>query len=124
MSIFNLFKNDPNVELFKAGTVIFKENEPGYVMYIIQEGKVDISLNGKLLETVAESEPLGEMAMLDPGASRSVTAIANQDCKLVPIDQKRFTFLVQENPYFSIEIMKVLARRLKLMDLKVEQNLT
>lgn len=122
MSVFNLFKNDPNFETFKAGTIIFQENKPGHIMYIIQEGKVDILLNDQLIETVGENEPLGEMAMLEPGAPRSATAIANTDCKLVPIDQKRFTFLVQQNPYFSIEVMKVLARRLSLMDQKIEKD--
>jgi len=122
MNTFSLFKNDPNFELFKAGSIIFQEDKPGHIMYIIQEGKVNILLKDQLIETVGEGEPLGEMAMLEPGAFRSATAIAHTDCKLVAIDQKRFTFLVQQNPFFSIEIMKVLARRLQLMDQKIEKN--
>lgn len=123
MSTFRLFENDPNFEFFPAGTVIFQENKPGHIMYIIQEGEVNILLKDQIVETAKVGEPLGEMAMLEPGEPRSASAIAQTDCKLVPIDQKRFTFLVQQNPYFSIEIMKVLARRLRSMDLKIEKDL-
>ena len=122
MSVFNLFKNDPNYDFFSAGTLIFQENKPGYIMYVIQQGQVNILLKDQLVETVGEGEPLGEMAMLEPGEPRSASAIAKTDCRLVPIDQKRFTFLVQQNPYFSIQVMKVLARRLRVMDLKAEEN--
>jgi CRP/FNR family cyclic AMP-dependent transcriptional regulator len=31
----------------------------------------------------------------------------------VPIDQKRFTFLVQQTPYFSIQVMRIMAERLR-----------
>jgi CRP-like cAMP-binding protein len=44
---------------------------------------------------------------------RSALAIARIDCRLVPIDEKRFTFLVQQTPYFSIQVMRVIAERLR-----------
>jgi CRP-like cAMP-binding protein len=38
----------------------------------------------------------------------------------VPIDQKRFQFLVQQTPYFAIEVMRVLVERLRRADRLVE----
>ncbi len=46
--------------------------------------------------------------------------VARTDCKLVPIDQKRFQFLVQQTPYFAIEVMRVLVERLRRADRLVE----
>ena len=84
-------------------------------MYIVKEGEVDILVHGKTVETVGPGEILGEMALIDQNP-RSATAVARTDCQLVPIDEKRFTFLVQQTPYFSIEVMRIMARRLRQMD--------
>jgi CRP/FNR family transcriptional regulator, cyclic AMP receptor protein len=31
----------------------------------------------------------------------------------MPLDQKRFEYLVQQTPYFAIEVMRVMAGRLR-----------
>jgi CRP/FNR family transcriptional regulator, cyclic AMP receptor protein len=118
MKYFNLFKNDPNFETFPAGTIIFKEGEPGDIMFVIQEGDVEILIKEKVLEIASPGEMIGEMALID-SSSRSATTIAKSDCKLVPISQKRFMFLVQQNPFFALEVMRVLADRLRRINAKV-----
>ncbi|MDX1593132.1 MAG: EAL domain-containing protein [Gammaproteobacteria bacterium] len=62
-----------------AGSVLFREGEPGEAAYIIEQGRVEVSLrrNGHDV-VVAELGPgdlLGEMALLDAG-TRSATATA------------------------------------------------
>jgi len=54
----------------------------------------------------------GEMALIDSSA-RSATAVARTDCELIPVDDKRFMFLVQQTPFFAIHVMRVLADRLR-----------
>ena len=44
---------------------------------------------------------------------RSAQVIATTDCELVRIDRKRFQFLVQQTPSFALQIMAVLAHRLR-----------
>jgi len=84
-------------------------------MYILKEGEVDILVHDKIVETIGPGEILGEMALIDQNP-RSATAVARTNCQLVSIDEKRFTFLVQQTPYFAIEVMRVMARRLRQMD--------
>ncbi len=55
------------------------------------------------------------MALIDH-APRTATAIAMSDCKLVPIPEKRFLFMVQQTPHFALQIMKVMAERLRKMN--------
>jgi CRP-like cAMP-binding protein len=57
----------------------------------------------------------GEMALIDSNP-RAATAVASTACKLVPVSQKRFLFMVQQTPHFSLQIMKVIAERLRKMD--------
>ncbi|NJN76160.1 MAG: cyclic nucleotide-binding domain-containing protein [Synechococcaceae cyanobacterium RL_1_2] len=124
MGSFNLFKHATDYQTFKAGTLILQEQERyGEEMYIVKQGEVDIFLGQHLIETIGEEEPLGEMAMIEPQGIRSATAIAKTDCQLVPINQKRFMFLVQENPYFALELMKVLVRRLRKVDEIIKQTM-
>jgi len=58
---------------------------------------------------------VGEMAMIDENV-RSATVIAKTDCKLLPIDRKRFSFLTQQTPNFAMYVMSVIANRLRKTD--------
>jgi CRP-like cAMP-binding protein len=114
----NMFQHEQRYELFSAEQVIFREGEPGELMYVVQEGEVDILLRDHLLETVGPGGILGEMALIDATA-RSATAIARTDCKLVPINQARFKVHVHHTPYFALQVMRVMADRLRQMNTHV-----
>ncbi len=103
------------MERFSTGTKIFQEGELGSKMYVILKGDVELSVRGKVIASVRRGGILGEMALIDNGP-RSATACATSDCELVAIDEERFLALVREKPSFSIEVMKVLVGRLRLMD--------
>lgn len=112
METLTLFRHATDFESFPAGKVIFKAGEPGDVMYVVKEGEVDIMIGDKVIATEGPGAIFGEMALID-AKPRSATAIAKSDCQLVPIDKKRFTFLVQQHPYFSLHVMKLMADRLR-----------
>jgi len=106
-----LFRNAETTS-FSAGQVIFREGDPGTFMYVISEGEVDILVNSKLVETAGSGSIIGEMSLIDH-APRSATTLAKTDCKLVPVDQRRFQFLVQETPFFALQVMQMMAQRLR-----------
>lgn len=112
MPIPNIFESDVSPRVCAAGEVIFRAGDPGDVMYIIRDGQAEIRADGAVLETVGANGVLGEMALID-GAPRSADAVAVTDCTLIPIDQARFTFMVAETPFFSIEIMRIMSARLR-----------
>ena len=111
----SLFRNATDCESFSAGQVIFQEGQPGDVMYAVSEGEVNILIRDKVIDTVGPGGILGEMALID-AKPRSATARARTDGKLVPISEKRFTFLVQQTPHFALQVMRVMADRLRHMD--------
>jgi CRP/FNR family transcriptional regulator, cyclic AMP receptor protein len=108
----HLFQNSKDYESYPAGKTIFKEGDSGDYMYVVQEGEVEIRRNDKVYETVGAGGILGEMALIDK-SSRSATAIAKTDCKVVPVDEKKFTVLVQQTPYFALQVMQVMAFRIR-----------
>ncbi len=100
---------------FTAGQVIFSAGDPGDVMYVVKDGEVDVVVHGNVVETIGPGGILGEMALID-GSPRSASAVAKTNCQLVPIDETRFKYLVQQTPYFAIEVMRAMARRLRHMN--------
>lgn len=111
----NLFRHAERFESFDAGARIFAAGDPGDLMYAVKQGEVELVVEGATVETVGPGGVFGEMALIEHDV-RSATAIAGIACELVPIDERRFTFLVQQNPYFAMHVFRVLARRLRRMN--------
>jgi len=112
MAFYNLFRNEANYETYQDGDWVFTEGQPGDVMYVVKQGRVDIVFEDNVIETVNAGDILGEMALIGNNI-RSANAVARGECQLVPIDEKRFNFLVQQTPGFAINVMKIMADRLR-----------
>lgn len=112
METFELFKHNKNYQAFEQGQAIFSHGEVGDAMYVVIEGKVDISVNGKVVETVEQGGIFGEMALVDR-KPRSATALAGSACKVVPIKIDQFNFMIQNTPYFANRLMRVISQRLR-----------
>jgi CRP-like cAMP-binding protein len=100
------------VRTYKAGDVIFSQGDAAEELFVIQSGHVEIRLGTRLLDALPERSIFGEMALID-GAPRSATAIAVTDVKLVPVGEKQFLLMVSRTPYFALNVMRALARRLR-----------
>jgi CRP/FNR family cyclic AMP-dependent transcriptional regulator len=103
---------DAESRSFKAGETIFRAGDPASELFVVQSGTVEIRAGDRVLETLSEHGIFGEMALIDD-APRSATVVAVSDVKLVPVGQKQFLFLVSQTPYFALNLMRVLARRLR-----------
>ena len=110
-----MFRAADDLEVFSAGQHIFTVGQPGDTMYVVKEGEVEVVVNGKVIDTIGPSGILGEMALIDK-QPRSATAVAKTDCKLVSVNEQRFQRLVQQTPHFAIQVMRVMAQRLRQMD--------
>ena len=94
------------------GQVVFSAGDVGRQMFIVRTGSVDLRIGDTLLETVEQGGIFGELALVDP-APRSATAVAGPDCTLVLVNAAAFNGLVRKVPGLALEVMKVMARRLR-----------
>lgn len=122
MLFFDLFRHDPEFIEIQSGATLFKEGDPGDRMYVLIEGEADITIAGVLFEACVPGTFMGEMAVID-GAARYSTVTASKDCKFAVIDSKRFHFLVDESPYFAMDVMRVMAQRLRRCDQRMLASL-
>ena len=81
-------------------------------MFVVEEGEVNVVIGDKIFETVVSEGFFGEMALIDH-EPRSAAAIAHTDCKLLVLNQHRFSFFVDEIPFFATTVMKKMAERLR-----------
>ena len=115
MTTLHLFRNAPEVVAVASGKYIFRKGEAAKVMYLIIEGEVELMLGNTVVETAGEGSFIGEMALIED-EPRSASARARGDCRVFPINEARFQLLVKETPFFALQLMKILARRLRNMD--------
>jgi CRP-like cAMP-binding protein len=94
------------------GERLFHEGEPGHQMYIVRSGTLELRLGRRLLEVVGPGGVVGEMSLVDP-APRSATAVAGPGCSVVAIDEGMFHSLVRAVPNLALEVMGIMARRLR-----------
>jgi len=111
----SLFAHETKNRRAPAGHHFFKAGDLGHEMYVVTEGEVDIVLRGKVLETVHPGGIFGEMALIDH-RERSADVIAKTETEVAVIDDERFHYLVRHDPAFALEVMKVMADRLRRLD--------
>lgn len=118
MVFFELFANNPDLVHVAAGQTLFREGEDGHQMFVLTTGSAEIILNNRVVETLQHGSIVGEMGLVSPGP-RSATVLAVTDCEFVAIDERRFLYLVQQTPFFATQVMRVLAERLRAVNLLV-----
>jgi len=112
MAEINIFKHASDALSLETGEALFREGDQGDVMFAVVEGEIEVSRNGSVIEVVGPGGILGELSLIDP-APRSAGAHARTPARVVRVDQRQFTFLVHEHPTFALQVMAVMAERLR-----------
>jgi serine phosphatase RsbU (regulator of sigma subunit) len=116
------FTGVEDARIFPDGEVIFEEGQPGEIMYLVLSGAVEVSVQGRPIDTLGPGSIFGEMALVDD-RSRSATITAVGDSRLVPVDRQRFTKLVQQSPDFALQVMGIMSVRLRrLLEEEVQRQ--
>ena len=110
-----LFGKETDVVTLAPGDVLFEKNEPGRFMYVVKSGEMQIIDGNHVYETVSAGGILGEMALVDAGP-RSATVRAVKQSVVIPLDERRFLFMVSQTPFFALRVMRVMSARLRAMN--------
>ena len=111
---------------YKENEVLFHEGDPGVGMYIIESGRVNITLGKeeKLLAVLSDKEFFGEIALLSE-TPRTATATAVADSNILGFFQPDMIDLMETNPRMGNKVILKLARmigdRLRFSNLENQQ---
>src|SRR4029434_420016 len=115
MNPAELFRQDTDALQLAPGDFLFREGDKRDKMYVLLEVQRDVGLGDYVIDPARKGALIGEMALIDD-SPRAANAVAKSACRLAPIDQRRFHFLIQQHPHFATHVMKELADRLRNMN--------
>jgi CRP-like cAMP-binding protein len=108
--------DDAKTIALKPGEILFREGDEALSMYIVKQGTLRVLSGSTILETVRDGGIIGEMAIIEEHMPRSATVIAGTHCEMVEIDVPRFLSMVANTPAFSLTVLRVISRRLRVMN--------
>ena len=103
-----------------GNTRLFNAGEKGDAMYLIQSGRVQISIRDEdghnlVLAELAQGDFFGEMSIID-GRQRSAAASVIEDATLAVLSREAFLSFVRTNPDVPLKMLSALSERLRHTD--------
>jgi CRP-like cAMP-binding protein len=84
-------------------------------MFGVIDGELTLYKGERPVSRVGPGEVFGEMALVDRSA-RSLTAVADTAAIVAAMDRDTFLYLVSHTPNLALQVMCVLARRIRDLD--------
>ena len=112
------FAPEVQVVLLNAGEVVFREGDPGDLLYLVGEGSIKISKSGRggeqeTLGFIKSGNFFGEMALLD-GKPRSAMATATEPTLLGTVDELTFQHILELAPSrLHLNFLRLVSERLR-----------
>lgn len=98
---------------FQSGQTMVSEGESGVGFFLIIEGRAEVRSGGKVLSRLEQGQFFGEMTLLDE-QPRSADVVAVDPTKCLIFTVWEFHGMIRTYPKMAREIMKEMARRLRL----------
>jgi CRP-like cAMP-binding protein len=108
LSALARMSDDMEVE---AGTVLTREGETGREFFVIVDGQVEVTRNGKRVKRTGGDDFFGEIALIED-IPRTATVTAKTPLRLFVLTSRDFRHLVKESPSVESKVLRSLARRL------------
>ena len=113
------------VRTLSAGELLLRQGEKNRHMYMILAGRLSVHLDSETSEPVAflaAGETVGELSVLDERpASAFVRAV--ESTRLIEVDEFRFWDLVSASHEFAMNLLMLMAHRLRSNNTAVSENM-
>src|SRR5919106_845950 len=107
-------------KIVPQNTRLFRQGDTGDAMYLIESGRVRISIQDHdkqelTLAELAQGDFFGEMSIID-GRQRSADAQVVEEARLAVLSRDAFLSFVRTNPDVALEMLSALTDRLRRTD--------
>jgi len=105
---------------FGRGEVIFREGEPAQRLFLIDSGKVKLSISSTagqelLIGLLGRGQIFGELAVIDRGP-RAMDARAMDETRVYALESDVFWTMLENRPALARRLLELMARRLRRAD--------
>ena len=101
-----------------AGATIVEQGDMGTEAFVILDGEAVVKRNGRKIASLTAGDEIGELSLLDRGP-RTAYVEAVTDMRLLRINSKDFSSLLQETPGLAMKMLASLAGRVRELDRKI-----
>jgi len=98
----------------ERGAVLIKEGRAGVLMYVVLEGRLAVSIKGKLVEKIGPGGVFGEMALVER-TPRLATVTAETACSLLAVGRNTFLDLIKASPDFAVSLLGAVGERARFI---------
>jgi uncharacterized membrane protein len=121
-------RNLLSVREVASGAALFRAGEDGDAMYLIESGRVRITILDEdqkeiVLAELAQGDFFGEMAIID-GKQRSANATIVDDARLAVLSREDFLAFIHNNPKVALEMLSATFARLRRTDRLLQQRVS
>jgi CRP/FNR family transcriptional regulator, cyclic AMP receptor protein len=112
----------------QAHTPLFHAGDQGDAMYLVESGRVRISITDDdekeiILAELTQGDFFGEMAIID-GKQRSASATVTEDAVLAVLSRDDFLRFIHANPAVALEMLSATFARLRRTDRLLQQRVS
>ena len=112
----------------EAPKVLFRAGDAGDAMYLIERGKVRISVQATdgrelTLTELGQGDFFGELTLLDR-QPRSANATVSEESRLAVLSREHFLSFMRSKPNVALEMLTALAHRLRRTDELLRHSVT
>jgi CRP-like cAMP-binding protein len=105
----DLARQSEDIEV-PAGKALCSEGDTAQEFFVIVDGEVEVTKNGRLLATRGPGDIIGEIALL-ANVPRTATVTAKTPLRLFVLTGQALLGLVDANPQVERKVLRALARR-------------
>ena len=99
---------------YERNKAIVKEGQAGVMMYVVLEGRLAVSIRGKLVERIGPGGVFGEMALVER-TPRLATVTSETDCGLLAFGRNTLLDLIKASPDFAVSLLGAVSDRARFI---------
>jgi CRP/FNR family cyclic AMP-dependent transcriptional regulator len=95
-----------------AGKMLLVQGQPTDTFYIVLDGEVEVSVDGRPLKRLKAGDFFGEIGMLDRGPA-TATVTTTQPAETLALSHAQFRDAIKGNDALVLQVMAAMAQRLR-----------
>src|ERR1700693_640594 len=96
----------------QAGKTLLVQGQPTDTFYILLDGEVEVSVDGRPLKRLKAGDFFGEIGMLDRGLA-TATVTTTQPAETLALSHAQFRDAIKGNDALVLQVMAAMAQRLR-----------
>jgi CRP-like cAMP-binding protein len=103
------------VSRYLQNRTIIQEGQIGLLMYVVLEGYVEFSIQGRVVEEVGPGGMFGELALIGSSERLASARAMSSEVSLLAIKRRDFLDLVQTDPEFGVALLTAVSERARFV---------